>query len=79
MAAAVANNGHGGMNGNGQTDEEEEVDLEQQIIQGRSGKVTGIIYPPPDIRAVVDKTAQWCVRVCLLACWRCVRGCVRAC
>lgn len=37
-----------------------EVDpVEDDIIQGRSGKVTGIIYPPPDIRAVVDKTAQW--------------------
>ncbi|RLN81887.1 hypothetical protein BBJ28_00020894, partial [Nothophytophthora sp. Chile5] len=23
------------------------------------GRVTGIIYPPPDIRAVVDKTAQF--------------------
>ena len=33
--------------------------VEDEIIQGRSGKVTGIIYPPPDIRAVVDKTAQW--------------------
>lgn len=28
----------------------------EAIVQG---KVTGIIYPPPDIRAIVDKTAQF--------------------
>ncbi|GLE05172.1 hypothetical protein PINS_up014160 [Pythium insidiosum] len=26
------------------------------------GKVTGLIYPPPDIRAIVDKTAQFVAR-----------------
>ncbi|EWM22494.1 SWAP/Surp [Nannochloropsis gaditana] len=40
----------------------DDADVENEIIQGRSGKVTGIIYPPPDIRAVVDKTAQWVAR-----------------
>lgn len=39
-----------------------DADVESEIIQGRSGKVTGIIYPPPDTRAVVDKTAQWVAR-----------------
>jgi len=29
------------------------------IEKGQSGKVTGIIFPPPDIRAIVDKTAQF--------------------
>lgn len=48
-------------NGNGNVEEEMD-DVEKEIIQGRSGGVKGIIFPPPDIRAVVDKTAQWCVR-----------------
>lgn len=50
-------------NGNGNVEEEMD-DVEKEIILGRSGGVTGLIFPPPDIRAVVDKTAQWCVR-----CW----------
>ncbi|GMF44816.1 unnamed protein product [Phytophthora fragariaefolia] len=32
---------------------------EQQHDAAVQGRVTGIIYPPPDIRAVVDKTAQF--------------------
>ncbi|CAI5744123.1 unnamed protein product [Peronospora destructor] len=32
---------------------------EQQNDATRQGRVTGVIYPPPDIRAVVDKTAQF--------------------
>lgn len=32
---------------------------EQQHDATMQGRVTGIIYPPPDIRAVVDKTAQF--------------------
>ena len=55
MAAVATENGNGGM-------EEEMDDVEKEIIQGRSGGVKGIIFPPPDIRAVVDKTAQWYVR-----------------
>lgn len=34
---------------------------EEELIQARSGKVTGIIIPPPEIRAIADKTAQWYV------------------
>lgn len=49
-------------NGNSSGNAEEEMDeVEKEMIQGRSGGVKGIIFPPPDIRAVVDKTAQWCV------------------
>ncbi len=51
-AAAAVENGNGNM-------EEDMDDVEKEIIQGRSGGVKGIIFPPPDIRAVVDKTAQW--------------------
>jgi len=29
------------------------------IEKAQQGKVTGIIFPPPDIRAIVDKTAQF--------------------
>lgn len=50
--------GDGNANGNV---EEEMDEVEKEMIQGRSGGVKGIIFPPPDIRAVVDKTAQWCV------------------
>ena len=35
------------------------TDLEAEIAKPKSGKVTGVIVPPPDIRAVVDKTAKW--------------------
>ena len=57
MAEVATENGNGNM-------EEEMDDVQKEIIQGRSGGVKGIIFPPPDIRAVVDKTAQWCV-VCM--------------
>ncbi|DBA01969.1 TPA: hypothetical protein N0F65_006702 [Lagenidium giganteum] len=33
--------------------------MKDVIVQG---KVTGIIYPPPDMRAIVDKTAVWVAR-----------------
>lgn len=62
MAEVETENGNGNM-------EEEMDDVQKEMIQGRSGGVKGIIFPPPDIRAVVDKTAQWCV-VCV------GRGCV---
>jgi len=29
------------------------------ILRANQGKVTGLIIPPPEIRAVVDKTAQF--------------------
>lgn len=29
------------------------------VEKASQGKVTGVIIPPPDIRAVVDKTAQF--------------------
>lgn len=29
------------------------------MAKGQSGKVVGVIIPPPEIRAVVDKTAQF--------------------
>jgi len=32
------------------------------ILKANQGKVTGIIIPPPEIRAVVDKTAQFVAR-----------------
>ncbi|KAK1934455.1 Splicing factor 3A subunit 1 [Phytophthora citrophthora] len=35
------------------------AELEEQQDATVQGRVTGIIYPPPDIRAVVDKTAQF--------------------
>ena len=31
-------------------------------ILGKSGAVTGIIYPPPDVRSIVDKTAEFVAR-----------------
>lgn len=34
------------------------VDVED-VRTAKQGKVTGVIIPPPDIRAVVDKTAQF--------------------
>jgi len=39
------------------------TDLEAEIAKPKSGKVTGVIVPPPDIRAVVDKTAKWYVPI----------------
>mmetsp|Transcript_15520 Transcript_15520/g.19864 ORF Transcript_15520/g.19864 Transcript_15520/m.19864 type:complete len:792 (+) Transcript_15520:60-2435(+) len=56
------------MNGTAEENEEEvqdeeEVDEMVKKIEGPSqGKVTGIIYPPPDIRSVVDKTAEFVAR-----------------
>lgn len=32
------------------------------IAKAQQGKVTGVIIPPPEIRAVVDKTAQFVAR-----------------
>ena len=32
------------------------------VLDIKQGKVTGVIIPPPDIRAVVDKTAQFVAR-----------------
>ena len=32
------------------------------VVKANQGKVTGIIIPPPEIRAVVDKTAQFVAR-----------------
>ncbi|KAL4110043.1 hypothetical protein PRIC1_001736 [Phytophthora ramorum] len=36
-----------------------EPEAQQQHDAAVQGRVTGLIYPPPDIRAVVDKTAQF--------------------
>lgn len=33
-----------------------------EVLDIKQGKVTGVIIPPPDIRAVVDKTAQFVAR-----------------
>lgn len=33
--------------------------LEEESAKAQQGKVTGVIIPPPDIRAVVDKTAMF--------------------
>ena len=35
------------------------IDVNGDILKPHQGKVTGIIIPPPEIRAVVDKTAQF--------------------
>ena len=32
------------------------------VARAKQGKVTGVIIPPPEIRAVVDKTAQFVAR-----------------
>ena len=40
-------------------DDEMEI---QDAAFASQGKVQGIIIPPPDIRAVVDKTAQFVAR-----------------
>jgi splicing factor 3A subunit 1 len=37
-------------------------DLFAEIEKASQGKVSGIIIPPPEIRAVVDKTAQFVAR-----------------
>ncbi|CAM9362819.1 unnamed protein product, partial [Heterosigma akashiwo] len=48
---------------NAEEEEEEEEDEMINEMEGPSqGKVTGIIYPPPDIRSVVDKTAEFVAR-----------------
>ncbi len=33
--------------------------MDAEIVKAKQGKVTGLIIPPPEIRAVVDKTAQF--------------------
>ena len=38
------------------------MELDTDIPQARSGKVTGVIIPPPDIKAICDKTAQFVAR-----------------
>jgi splicing factor 3A subunit 1 len=40
----------------------EDPTSEASMMKGQSGKVQGVIIPPPDIRAVVDKTAQFVAR-----------------
>lgn len=35
---------------------------DEDVRKAKQGKVTGVIIPPPDIRAVVDKTAQFVAR-----------------
>jgi hypothetical protein len=35
---------------------------EEDVSKAMQGKVIGVIIPPPDIRAVVDKTAQFVAR-----------------
>jgi splicing factor 3A subunit 1 len=40
----------------------EDPTSEDFMAKGQSGKVTGVIIPPPEIRAVVDKTAQFVAR-----------------
>ena len=37
------------------------IDL-QELETAKQGKVTGVIIPPPEVRAVVDKTAQFVAR-----------------
>lgn len=37
-------------------------DPELEATKAKQGKVTGIIIPPPEIRAVTDKTAQFVAR-----------------
>lgn len=44
---------------NGQNGDVMEESEEDRLIKGYSGKVTGIIIPPPEIRAIADKTSQW--------------------
>jgi splicing factor 3A subunit 1 len=36
-----------------------DIDIEKEAEKASQGKVTGVIIPPPEIRAVVDKTAQF--------------------
>jgi splicing factor 3A subunit 1 len=43
------------------TQENKIIDLDD-LEKAKQGKVTGIIIPPPEIRAVVDKTAQFVAR-----------------
>jgi hypothetical protein len=44
------------LNSNGEINDPNSLDA---MAKGQSGKVTGIILPPPDIRAIVEKTAQF--------------------
>jgi hypothetical protein len=41
---------------------EGQAPVDEDVRKAKQGKVTGIIIPPPDIRAVVDKTAQFVAR-----------------
>jgi len=55
------------VNGNNEIAEENEEENEEDemvkaIERPSQGKVTGIIYPPPDIRSIVDKTAEFVAR-----------------
>ena len=42
-------------------EESESGDI-MEVAKAHQGKVTGVIIPPPEIRAVVDKTAQFVAR-----------------
>ena len=42
--------------------DENDDDLFDEIEKASQGKASGIIIPPPEIRAVVDKTAQFVAR-----------------
>lgn len=44
------------------TDSHESSSEEVDVARAKQGKVTGVIIPPPEIRAVVDKTAQFVAR-----------------
>lgn len=62
-AVAVAVNGNGNGNGKhedspGISDDKVEVDVENEKKAGNE-YIEGIIYPPPDIRSIVDKTAAF--------------------
>jgi splicing factor 3A subunit 1 len=41
---------------------EDSIVVDEDVRKAKQGKVTGVIIPPPDIRAVVDKTAQFVAR-----------------
>jgi splicing factor 3A subunit 1 len=43
-------------------DTEGSLPIEEDLARPKQGKVTGVIIPPPDIRVVVDKTAQCVAR-----------------
>ena len=39
-----------------------ETAIDADVAKAKQGKVTGIIVPPPEIRAVADKTASFVAR-----------------